>query len=96
MLVINKPKAQNLIDFVDVCYPSFGAYWNERTTPIMEKIIKDKILRQNMFGKLSPIDSDLSKLIRLLNEYASKEFFSISGWRSVNLSETVKQFLKDN
>jgi hypothetical protein len=74
-------------------YPSFGLYYNQRTTPIISLLIRDKNVR-NIFADIN--DKDLAKIIIGLDEYATKAYILFAGWHSGWWPPDIEQFLKAN
>jgi hypothetical protein len=75
-------------------YPSFGAYYNHRTEPIIRELI-EKTPAREAIGDTS--DHDLAKWIYHLDQYAGMEFFSSASWDSNFWSDrSISEFLERN
>lgn len=76
------------------CYPSFGAFWNYRTTPIVRELVTGGAAREAL-GEID--DSRLADIIVELDRLTSQEFFAVAGWESDNWGdEAIVSFLEDN
>lgn len=76
------------------CYPSFGAFWNYRTTPIIRDLVTGGEAREAL-GDIN--DSRLAEIIVDLDRLTSEEFFTVAGWESGNWGdETIVSFLEEN
>lgn len=65
---------------VHACYPNFGAYHNERTEPVIARLIADEGIRRSVVGNVS--DERLASAIREIDRIAGELFFSFAGWDS--------------
>jgi len=75
------------------CYPNFGAYFNERTEPIVVSIVEDGPARQVVAGVE---DARLGQVIRELDRLAGEQFFSFAGWDSnAWRSAAIRRFLSN-
>ena len=76
------------------CYPNFGAYFNERTEPVVVSLAKRgpaRLIAPNVD------DVTLPTVIRDLDRLAGGLFFSFAGWdRNDWQSETVRSYLREN
>lgn len=75
-------------------YPSFGAYYNYRTVPIVRELIRDTPARQALQG-IS--DQELAQIIDWLDEKAASAFFNFAGWdRGEWMDPSIDEFLDKN
>lgn len=89
---------QCLIAFVEsgdvmAGYPNFGAYFNERTEPVVESVVTSGPAR----AALPQVDDRrLAKMIVELDEKTAHQFFDYAGWHARSWrSAAVKHFLAD-
>ncbi len=72
------------------CYPNFGAYWNDRTEPIIADLVNGPA-RQAVPGMA---DDVLAAIINALDVSASHAFFDVAGWHGgFRLDTSVAVFL---
>lgn len=75
-------------------YPSFGAYYNYHTVPIVRELIRDTPARQAIQG-IS--DQELAQIIDWLDEKAASAFFNFAGWdRGEWMDPSIDEFLDKN
>jgi hypothetical protein len=76
-------------------YPNFGAYHNERTEPVIARLIKDGSVRNAIVPGVD--NARLAAVIRSIDRLTGQEFFSFGGWDSGWwTSDVIRQFFDRN
>lgn len=80
-------------DDLHACYPNFGAFFNERTEPIVESLVTRGPARA-VVPNLS--DDRMAAIVVQLDELANELFFSYAAWHKWDWnSEVVRSFLRE-
>ncbi len=76
------------------CYPNFGAYYKERTEPIITELVSRPETRDAL---VTVSDKDLAEIIVSLDNLTGREFFTFASWDAGGwTSREVRDFLKKN
>ncbi len=73
-------------------YPSFGIYRNNRTEPILSKILDDDQVREALLPRIT--DGKLAMIVKIMDEMAGRQFVAFNGWRANDWRDpNVRSFL---
>jgi hypothetical protein len=76
------------------CFPNFGAYYNERTEPVVQSLVTGGKARDAV---PTVDDAKLAEVIRELDKLAGQQFVMYAGWDSNSWnSQQIKEFLTRN
>lgn len=77
------------------CYPNFGIYYNERTEPIIVKLVRGEWPREVFDPPIS--DLALATLLRQLDAATAHAFFDYNGWSAGGwTSNEIVTFLRSH